>query len=70
MSERKVIRIEVEYDDGIVERAVGGDAEKIYSAINGAFFMRHIHGMPYKGPKMQPVERTSERKKGGGGDVR
>jgi len=58
--ERKVVRIEIEYDDGTIERATGDDASEIWRNVEGAFLMRHIHGMPYNGPKMKIVERLDE----------
>ena len=64
MADKKVIRIEIEYDDGSMERATGKDATKIWSAIESGFVMRHIHGMPYDGPQMKPVDRSAQSGKG------
>lgn len=55
----KAIRIEVEWDDGRLERAEGDDAAKIWDAINNGFMMQHIHGMPYSGPKMKVIREPS-----------
>jgi hypothetical protein len=57
MPDKKVVRIEIEYEDGSGERAIGDDAEKIWQAINGGFVMNHIHGINYDGPQMKPVEK-------------
>lgn len=60
MSEEKAVRIEVEWDNGRIERAEGEDAAKIWDAIQGGFVMGHIHGMTYSGPKMKVI-RDAER---------
>ena len=58
MSDEKAVRIEVEWDNGRIERAEGDDAAKIWDAIQGGFVMNHIHGMDYKGPKMKIVQQA------------
>jgi hypothetical protein len=55
MSDVKTVRIEVEYDDGMIERAEGDEAAEIWRAVNGSFTLQHIHGMPYRGPKLKVV---------------
>lgn len=55
MSSKKVIRIEMEYEDGEISRAVGEDASEIWKQIEGMIVMESIHGRPYTGPKMVPV---------------
>lgn len=55
MDERKVVRIEIEFEDGDIERATGEDATQIWKAIEQGFVFKHLHGLPYTGPKMQPV---------------
>jgi hypothetical protein len=59
MSDKTVIRIEIEYSDGTLERATGEDANKIWAAIEGGFALQHIHGMTYTGPKLIAVERPA-----------
>lgn len=44
MSDAKAIRVEVEYDDGVLERATGEEATEIW---------RH-----YSGPKLKPVPKS------------
>jgi hypothetical protein len=61
MSERTAIRIEVEYDDGYLERAIGDDAQTIMDAIASAMTMNYIHGSSYNGPTMKPVERAAHK---------
>lgn len=58
MADVKCVRIEMEYDNGLIERAEGADASAIADSINGAFALRQIHGMPYDGPKLKPVDRS------------
>jgi hypothetical protein len=54
----RAVRIEVEYSDGVVERAVGDDAAEIWRAIQSSFTLQYIHGMTYNGPKLQRVAGT------------
>jgi hypothetical protein len=54
-NERKAVRIEYEYDDGTIERAVGDHAESIRKTIDGQFVFGHIHGARYLGPTLKPV---------------
>ena len=61
MSKRKAVRIEVEYDDGLLERAEGEDAAQIWKAIEAGFVFKHIHGMPYLGPQMKTIVPAQER---------
>ncbi len=49
------IRIEAEYADGTIYRAVGEDAKQIMDHIDAAEVMNYIHGINYTGPTMQPV---------------
>ena len=49
-------RIEVEWNDGRLERAEGDDAAEIWKAIEGGFVMNHIHGIDYSGPKMKVIK--------------
>jgi hypothetical protein len=55
---KKVVRVEIEYEDGSEERAIGDDAEKIWQAIESGFLMNHIHGVSYDGPHLKPVEKV------------
>lgn len=57
MEERKIVRIEIEYEDGAIERATGDDANEIWRRIIGMIVFQHIHGMEYDGPKLQPVSK-------------
>src|SRR5579864_9526164 len=56
MNEPKAIRIQVEYDDGHLERAEGEDAPKIWTALSSALAVAHVHGVPYVGPKLKEVD--------------
>lgn len=60
VSDKKIVRIEIEYDNGDVERATGDDAAEIWRSIESAFVMQHIHGMTYGGPKLIPVARSGK----------
>lgn len=57
MNEPKVIRIEVEYEDGVIEQATGNVANEIWDRIQGMCVMEHIHGRPYSGPQLKRRER-------------
>lgn len=46
----KCVRIEFEYDNGEIYRAVGEDAETIRKHIDSAETMNYIHGFKYTGP--------------------
>lgn len=59
MEEKKVTRIEIEYEDGEIIRATGNEADEISKAWNAAMFMEHVHGRPYNGPVMKSVEPSS-----------
>jgi hypothetical protein len=52
---RAVVRIEVEFADGRVMRAVGPDADAIHRAYEGAIVLETIRGRPYRGPTMKLV---------------
>jgi len=52
--ELKAVRITVEYDDGSIREAVGGDATAIMEHWVGCEMMSYIHGQKYKGPVLQP----------------
>lgn len=56
-TEKKVVRIELEYEDGELLRATGEDANIIWKAIQGGFVMQHIHGGSYTGPQMSKVSK-------------
>jgi len=45
--DKKIVRVELEYDDGSIHRLTGDDAEKWLEAANGQAVMSHIHGMPF-----------------------
>lgn len=63
MSEKKAVRVEVEWDDGTLERATGKDAAVIWDKIASAIVMDAIHGRPYNGPQLKPVDLTLEQHK-------
>ncbi len=53
---RRVIRMEIEYDDGEVRRAVDDDAETIFRTLMDAFTLTMLRmGGHYEGPVMQVV---------------
>jgi len=60
MSDEKCIRIEMEYENGKVFRAVGDEAEKINKWIGNATLLQYLHGAPYKGPVMKEVEKCPQ----------
>jgi len=46
-NDKKIIRVELEYDNGEIHRLTGEEAEKWLEAANGQAVMGHIHGMPF-----------------------
>jgi len=55
VSDKKAVRVEVEWDDGTLERATGQDAAIIWDKVAAAIIMEAIHGRPYNGPILQRV---------------
>jgi hypothetical protein len=54
----KVIRVEIEYDNGVVYRQTGENAEKIWQALTGAQALQQLRGgFPYDGPQLEKVEK-------------
>jgi Zn/Cd-binding protein ZinT len=53
MSEPKAIRIEIEYDDGLIEFAEGDAAEQIVSWYKGCEVMNCVHGARYRGQRFE-----------------
>lgn len=51
---KKIVRIEVEDEDGRVTWATGDDAEKIWAYMNSALFHMANHGSRFNGPFLQP----------------
>lgn len=51
----KAVRIEIEYEDGCIERAEGDDANEIVKSMGDAFAFRQNHGITYRGPQMRLV---------------
>ena len=45
--EKKIIRVEFEYDDGSIQRLVGEEAAKWLDACNGQITMARVHGLPF-----------------------
>ena len=58
MKTKEIVRLEIEYSDGSIERAIGKDAAEIWKRIEGMIVLSSIHGMPYTGPKLQLVEKS------------
>lgn len=56
-TEKKCVRIELEYDNGEIWRATGEDAQKIRENLDSQTVMMWIHGMPYSGPTLKLVEK-------------
>jgi hypothetical protein len=61
VSGRKVIRMELEWDDGEIQQAVGDDADAIWKDITDGYTFRYIHGMPYKGPMLKTIRKAGEK---------
>jgi hypothetical protein len=55
LGEKIVVRIEIEYDDGLIEGARGADAFEIWSWLMSGQAMNSIHGAVYKGPQFTAV---------------
>lgn len=58
----KVIRLELELEDGTLLQALEEDANAIWKWYEDAVVFKTIHGMSYKGPLLKvipPHERTS-----------
>lgn len=53
MSEKKCVRIEIEYDDGTVEYQQGDAANQIMKWYHSCEVMNWIHGAHYDGPKFE-----------------
>lgn len=53
---KKVIRVEIEYDTGLIMRADGDEADAIWKSIENACFLEAIHGRPYSGPRLKKVK--------------
>ncbi len=47
MSEPKLIKVTMEFDDGKIQWLVGAKAEEWLKAVNGQCVMSHIHGMSF-----------------------
>jgi len=47
MSDKKLVRVELEYDNGEIHRLTGEDAEKWLEAANGQAVMSALHGMSF-----------------------
>lgn len=46
MSENKMVRVEMEFEDGRIQRLSGEEAQKWLTAVNGQCTMGWVHGMP------------------------
>ena len=55
MNESKCIRIEMEYDDGRLERAKGKDAEILARNIAESFAQMGVYGTLFYNPQMKTV---------------
>jgi len=47
VSDLKLVRVTLEYDNGRITSLEGEDADSWMSAANSACVMSHIHGMPF-----------------------
>lgn len=52
---QRVIRIEIEYEDGRIFGASGSDAAVIWWVIDAACMHFALHGADYQGPYLQPL---------------
>ena len=55
-----VVRVEIEYDNGDIERATGVEAAEIWRYLNSGQLMNYIHGAVYTGPKLKLVKAKSD----------
>jgi hypothetical protein len=55
----RVVRIEVEWEDGLVRRADGDDAQAIHEDWLDLSLLRQLHGGRYQGPIMRDVRGPS-----------
>ncbi len=51
----KAVRIEIEYEDGTIKRAIGDDADAICQWQIDAVMFQGNHGILYNGPVMQEI---------------
>ncbi len=49
-NDKKIIRVELEYDNGEIHRLTGEEAEKWLEAANGQAVFNSVHGMQF--PKL------------------
>jgi hypothetical protein len=61
----KVVRVEVEYESGLIESATGDDADAIWVGMIDAIVFLANRGMVYRGPQMKVI-RPATANKGGG----
>ena len=62
MSDAKVKKIRLEYEDGSVREAKGEDADKIWKHIQGTEDFWFIHGFVYDGPCMKEIKKAKKPK--------
>jgi hypothetical protein len=60
MSDQKIVRIEVHYEDGRKFYADGDEANQVWCALESSIVMEAIHGRPYTGPQLKEVEPAAE----------
>jgi hypothetical protein len=51
----RVVRIEIEWEDGMVRRAEGDDADAIHDHWTDLEVLNHMHGFRYRGPVLREV---------------
>lgn len=57
---RCVVRIEIEYADGLIEQATEDDAHRVWDSVVHCLWIAAIHGAHYTGPKLQPKPAKEE----------
>jgi hypothetical protein len=57
MPEPRVVRVEIEYDNGDVYRASKEDAAELWDTLMGGIALAGHHGTGYGGPQLEKVEK-------------
>jgi hypothetical protein len=60
MSEKRCVKIRIEFADGEMREATGKDAEAILDWWNNSVVMNQIHGARYNGPELKIVRKAKK----------